>query len=594
LNAEGGTGFAGRTDWRLPTSAGDSPFLTGQPGELESIVDADYLPAINPIFGPTGSDRYWSSSTFSDYPFNAWNVYFDYGSVDYDYKYDGHYVRAVRGGPPPPSDGTTCDDGNPSSPTDVYSGGACVRCVVDPSASPRYVDNGDGTITDRATCLVWEKKTGTVGTRVTCTTSSGCPDPHDVNNLYRWSDTGTDPDGSAFTLFLEQLNAGAGFAGRTDWRLPTSAGVGSAPTGQPGELESIVDTGYSPTINPIFGPTASSSYWSSSTYSDYPSGAWFVYFAGRYVDTNTKTISDFVRAVRGGVDLCAGVICTGGDQCNDAGTCNPATGVCSATTPKADGTACNDGNPATTTDVCTNGACGGVNLCAGVPDGTTCDDGNASTPTDICTGGTCGRCVPAGLCSTTTTAACAWDQNCPTGETCTFAALPDPRYVDNDDGTITDRKTCLVWEKKNGADGTPGYGTPDAANLHDVDNLYSWCDATGNRDGVCAGSTGNWIADLNAEGGTGFAGRTDWRLPTSAGDSSVPTGQPGELESIVDLGYFPAINPIFEPTASDSYWSSSTPSDDPDYAWFVYFSDGYVVIDGKNDVSYVRTVRGGP
>src|SRR3989442_1478627 len=42
------------------------------------------------------------------------------------------------------------------------------------------------------------------------------------------------------------------------------------------------------------------------------------------------------------------VVCTA-DQCHDPGTCNPATGVCSAPTNKTNGTACNDGDACTQT-----------------------------------------------------------------------------------------------------------------------------------------------------------------------------------------------------------------------------------------------------
>jgi hypothetical protein len=201
---------------------------------------------------------------------------------------------------PAKADGTTCNDGNASTLTDICSSGSCVGCVVNPSASPRYVDNGDGTITDRTTCLVWEKKTGTVGTRLICGTSEGCPDPHGVNNVYRWSNSGTAADGPVFTVFLAQLNAGAGFAGRTDWRLPSEDGRESPFTG-PKELESIVEAGHGPPIiNPIFGPTASDFYWSSSTSSVVPRAAWYVYFFSRFVNTGSKTSDNDVRAVRGG------------------------------------------------------------------------------------------------------------------------------------------------------------------------------------------------------------------------------------------------------------------------------------------------------
>src|SRR5262245_17906766 len=87
----------------------------------------------------------------------------------------------------------------------------------------RWVDNGDGTITDHVTGLMWEKKDG----------ADGVPDPenpHDTDNYYPLSVSGRAPDGPAYTDFLARLNTcistdgvnvTGGFAGHCDWRIPT-------------------------------------------------------------------------------------------------------------------------------------------------------------------------------------------------------------------------------------------------------------------------------------------------------------------------------------------------------------------------------------
>jgi hypothetical protein len=156
-----------------------------------------------------------------------------------------------------------------------------------------------GTVTDRRTCLVWEKK---------CSTGTECPaeNPHNADNKYTWS---TGPpwnlDGSAATVFLKQLNDAA-FAGHTDWRLPTSAGLVPLPTGNDPELESILTALYpnctsSPCIDPIFGPTAAAYHWFASSYLANPSLAWEVNFANGYMSgALIKNMSNCVRAVRGG------------------------------------------------------------------------------------------------------------------------------------------------------------------------------------------------------------------------------------------------------------------------------------------------------
>ncbi len=186
----------------------------------------------------------------------------------------------------------------------------------------RFVDNGDGTVTDLRTCLTWEQKVGTSAGRLcacpgTCTGTSTCSDPHDLNNGYSWTVDTAAPfrlNGSAVTVFLAQLNAAA-FAGHADWRLPTSAGlVNPAPGGRPfptgsdPELESILtspcpNASLSACIDPVFGPMpASPLYWSSSPIvADLTSNyAWAVGFIYGEVTENGEWQSHSVRAVRGG------------------------------------------------------------------------------------------------------------------------------------------------------------------------------------------------------------------------------------------------------------------------------------------------------
>ncbi len=168
----------------------------------------------------------------------------------------------------------------------------------DPNA-PRFEDCGDGTVADHQTGLQWEKKTGTLGSLVFCDTTP-CPDPHDVNNLYPWSLTGTEPDGAAFTDFLARLNgdptvvAAIGteafgdpaadptvcFAHHCDWHLPAIGELRTiliGPHGAPGQATTCPPPKPSPCIDPGFvavgGPTASSFYWSASTFAGFPTSA---------------------------------------------------------------------------------------------------------------------------------------------------------------------------------------------------------------------------------------------------------------------------------------------------------------------------------
>lgn len=146
---------------------------------------------------------------------------------------------------------------------------------------------------------------------------------------------------------------------------------------------------------------------------------------------------------------------------------------------------------------------------------------------------------------------------------------------------VVDTQTNLVWEKKTTEVGS-GENLDD---LHDVDNTYTWCQATGNNEGPrCSGNATSWIGQVNAEA---FAGFTNWRVPTRE-----------ELLSIIDMsiatcGFVtPCIDPIFGPTPPSNYWSSTEVS--PNVAWSVIFDSGNLKFGTKNAVVHVRAVRRGP
>jgi hypothetical protein len=165
------------------------------------------------------------------------------------------------------------------------------------------VVNGDGTLTDHQTGLMWELKTSACGGEITC-----------LNNYYTWGTGDNNPDGTLYTSFLATLNGGdytspsagqdvsngptACFANHCDWRIPTIA-----------ELNTIIETSApgcttgSPCIDPAFGPTQASGYWSSSSLAGFPNGAWFVNFSNGFVNGyggKFGTDDGYARAVRSG------------------------------------------------------------------------------------------------------------------------------------------------------------------------------------------------------------------------------------------------------------------------------------------------------
>ena len=177
-------------------------------------------------------------------------------------------------------------------------------------AASRFTACADGkTIEDKFAGLLWERKT-TTGV-------------HNVNSRYSWSSSGIAADGTAFTVFLADLNAGSGFAGHTDWRLPSISELQSLLVG-PGVTLSLANvdppdpamgtnlSGQSavcssaPCIDPLFAfvgaPTGESLYWSASGDDLFPYGsAYFADFTTGTVGTEAKTsLIPRVRAVRTG------------------------------------------------------------------------------------------------------------------------------------------------------------------------------------------------------------------------------------------------------------------------------------------------------
>ncbi|KJU84656.1 secreted protein containing DUF1566, partial [Candidatus Magnetobacterium bavaricum] len=136
---------------------------------------------------------------------------------------------------------------------------------------PRFKVNGDQTVSDTLTGLVWTKNAGTP-------TVGSC--------------TGGKMTWQAALNYVACLNA-ASHLGYTNWRLPNI-----------NELESLVNAQQ---INPaswlnLQGVTnmQSDRYWSSTTYAGLTSNAWFVIMYDGYVGDDAKTYSYYVWPVRAG------------------------------------------------------------------------------------------------------------------------------------------------------------------------------------------------------------------------------------------------------------------------------------------------------
>ncbi len=220
--------YGGYCDWRLPTIK-----------ELANIVDYSIPepgPAINPKYFPnTAASWYWTATPYAYDPRQAWLMYFEYSNDHNDDKGKQYYARAVRG---------------EKTETSVAEG---------------YIDNGDGTITDRSTGLMWQK----------------------ADVAY------------SFTTWEYALAycEGLSLAGYTDWRLPTIK-----------ELRSIVDySRYDPSIDTSFFSYTPPAYW-SSTSSIRIFDAWLIFFNYGFDYDLDNFITYPFRAVRGGQGKCTPII----------------------------------------------------------------------------------------------------------------------------------------------------------------------------------------------------------------------------------------------------------------------------------------------
>lgn len=131
------------------------------------------------------------------------------------------------------------------------------------------------------------------------------------------------------------------------------------------------------------------------------------------------------------------------------------------------------------------------------------------------------------------------------------------RFIDNGDGTITDKTTGFMWVKNPHTD-LPGK----------FKSTLTWKDAIS----ACK--------DLS------FAGHKDWCLPTVE-----------ELRSIIDYTRGSEINEpaidtkVFPDTKCARYCTSTTCAFSEGSAWFVYFGYGDVFYNVKDSTNYVRPVR---
>jgi len=223
--------LCGFTDWRLPESQ-----------ELFNLVDhSTFNPALNATFFPkTAAEYWWTVEPRADDASHVW-------------------VVNAGGG----------IGAHPKNET-ISAGGSrrfhvrCVRGAVAVMATSRFIDHGDGTVTDQLTGLTWSQV---------------------ETDVMTWE---------AALTFSENLSLG----GLSDWRLPNIK-----------ELRSISDDAYyKPSLLKIYFPNAQSGkYWSSTSEANQSSRAWYVDFTYGLVSYEDKLSRLPIRCVRGGLAVSSSV-----------------------------------------------------------------------------------------------------------------------------------------------------------------------------------------------------------------------------------------------------------------------------------------------
>ncbi len=213
LNSLNNAGFGGFNDWRLPTD-----------NELIAIADYSvrgFVPVDASYFNNTQSDFYWTSNRYGA---SACTVKFTTGFVSYSDMSTPNYVRAVRGG----------------------------------QSTFSYTDNGDGTITDNKTGLMWMKAA--------------------PSTPMNWEEA---------LIYCEALE----IANYFDWRLPNIK-----------ELRTLVNSNsLYPTIDTdYFLNDSNNTFWSSTPGINNPGHAWVVSFDWGSMGCPITSEQLYIRAVRGG------------------------------------------------------------------------------------------------------------------------------------------------------------------------------------------------------------------------------------------------------------------------------------------------------
>ncbi len=142
----------------------------------------------------------------------------------------------------------------------------------------------------------------------------------------------------------------------------------------------------------------------------------------------------------------------------------------------------------------------------------------------------------------------------------------EPRYVDHDDGTVTDQATGLMWVQA-------PHELPGNSEMMAWQEAVDFCNALV------------------------FAGRADWRLPhVNRRDGADGPLRPAELNTLgrfcgdPDRAWQGWPGAPFIGNHAWYYWTATTSESNPNAAWGLYLNSIHTVL--KSNLRYVWPVRG--
>ena len=147
---------------------------------------------------------------------------------------------------------------------------------------------------------------------------------------------------------------------------------------------------------------------------------------------------------------------------------------------------------------------------------------------------------------------------------------PQKRWCDNEDGTVTDMTTGLIWLKNAGWGGLRPYWADDISTENAYDRVSSLHD----------GAKGAGLSDGSKEG--------DWRLPTQSELKVIAEGKEAVYYNNIDILPFTGLK-VNAPYTAKSFWSSSIGFDEYEKIYKVWAFG----MDSKapgNDFSWVGQV----